>query len=169
MKKINTRTLMLMALFAAISIILTRFLVVYLSSSARISFGNIPIILASLLLGPLAGGLTAAIADILGALLFSPLSWYPPLTIPPVLVGILPALLKPYILKEINFIRVYILILITDIIASIGLSTFLLSRLYGTGYLELLVVRAPLALAISIAEAIVVSILYKRLNDQIQH
>ena len=117
MKKINNKSLVIMALFAAISIILARFLVVYLSSSVRISFGNIPIILVSLLLGPVAGGLTAAVADILGALLFSPLSWYPPLTIPPVIVGILPAVLKPVLLKKINFWRTYLIILITDLIA----------------------------------------------------
>jgi len=169
MKRINTKTLMLMALFAAVSIILTRFLVVYLNSSVRISFGNIPIILASLLLGPLAGGLTAAVADILGALLFSPLSWYPPLTISPVIVGVLPALLKPYTLKEANFINIYLIILLTDLVAGIGLTTYLLSGLYGTGFLELLAVRAPLSLAVSIAEGIVVSILYKRLYNQIQH
>jgi ECF transporter S component (folate family) len=167
MKKINNKSLVIMALFAAISIILARFLVVYLSSSARISFGNIPIILVSLLLGPVAGGLTAAVADILGALLFSPLSWYPPLTIPPVIVGILPAVLKPVLLKKINFWRIYLIILITDLIAGIGLTTYLLSKLYGTGYFELLAVRAPIALTVSIVEGLTVYILYKRLAKMI--
>jgi riboflavin transporter len=167
MKKMNTKTLVLMALFAAISIILARFFVIYLSNSARISFGNIPILLASLLLGPFAGALTAAVADILGSLLFSPLSWYPPLTIPPIIVGALPALLKPILLKEVSFWRIYLVIIITDLLASLGLTNYLLSGLYGTGYFELLTIRAPIALGISIVEGIVVYILYKRLNKQI--
>ncbi|MDD2373027.1 MAG: folate family ECF transporter S component [Syntrophomonadaceae bacterium] len=167
MKKINTKSLVIMALFAAISIILARFLVVYLTNSVRINFGNIPIILVSLLLGPVAGGLTAAVADILGALLFSPLSWYPPLTIAPVIVGILPAVLKPMLLKKVNFWRIYSIILITDLIAGVGLTTYLLSKLYGTGYFELLAVRAPIALAVSLVEGLAVYILYKRLAKMI--
>lgn len=167
MKRINTKTLVLMALLAAVSIVLTRFLVVYLSSSVRISFGNIPIFLASLLLGPVAGGITGAVADILGATLFSPFGYYPPLTIPPVLVGILPALLKPFVLKTISLWRVYLIIFLTDLVASIGGTTYLLSVMYGTGYLELLVARGPVAFLVSIAEGITVYILYKRLHKAV--
>ena len=87
MKKFSTKTLILMALFAAISIILARFMVIWITQSVRISFGNIPIILASLLLGPIAGGFTGEVADIVGASYFSPFHWYPPLTIAPILVG----------------------------------------------------------------------------------
>lgn len=168
MKKRNTKTLVLMALFAAISIILARFLVIWLSNSVRISFGNIPILLASLLLGPVAGGLTGAVADILGAALFSPFGYYPPLTIPPVLVGVLPALLKPALLKGVKLWRIYLIILITDLITGIGLTTYILSGMYGTGYLELLTVRAPIALAVSVIEGLVVYILYKRLNEELK-
>lgn len=164
MKRQSTRTLVLMALLAAISIILTRFLGFYLTNSVRISFGSIPIMLASLLLGPLAGGFTGAVADILGATLFSAFGYYPPLTIPPVIIGILPALLKPALLRKVSFLRMYLIILITDLIAGIGVTTYILSHMYGTGFLELLVVRAPIALAVSIAEGIVVYGLYKRLQ-----
>jgi ECF transporter S component (folate family) len=166
MKKINTKTLILMALFAAISIVLARFMVVWLTNSVRISFGNIPIILASLLLGPVAGGLTGAVADIVGATLFSGLGWYPPITIPVVLTGIIPGLLKQVFLKEITIWRVYAVILLSNIITSIGLTTWLLSGLYGTGYLELLVLRAPVSLAVTIVEGLVVYILYKRLSKE---
>lgn len=164
MKRQSTKTLVLMALFAAISIILTRFLVVYLSNSVRISFGGIPIILASLLLGPVAGGFTGVAADFLGATLFSPFGYYPPLTIPPLIVGILPGLLKPLLLKKITLRRTYAVILITDLIAGIGATTYILSHMYGTGFLELLVVRGPVALAVSIVEGLLVYGLYKRLS-----
>ncbi len=168
MKKINIKTLIIMALFAAISIILARFLVIWLTNSARISFGNIPVLLASLLLGPVAGGLTGAVADIVGALLFSGYSWYPPLTIPPILVGILPALLKPLLLKEISLWRIYLIIILTNLVTSIGLTTWILSGLYGTGFWELLALRAPIALAITLLEGPIVYILYKRLKKEMR-
>lgn len=166
MKQFPTRTLVLVALFAAVSIILSRFFVFYLSNSVRISFGMIPVILISLLAGPLAGAFTGGVADILGAALFSPLGWYPPLTISPVLFGVFPALLKPLLMKKVTFVRVYLVVLLADVFISMGLTTYLLSGLYGTGYLELLAVRVPVTLAVSVCEGIVVYILYKRLRKE---
>jgi riboflavin transporter len=165
-KRINTRALVLIALFAAISIVLTRFLVVYLSNSVRISFGMIPVILASLLLGPLAGAFTGGVADILGSVLFSPLGWYPPLTISPVLIGILPALLKPLILKKVSIARIALIILLSEFLTSMTVTTYLLSGLYGTPYLDLLAVRAPIAIAISAVETVLIFVLYKRLKKE---
>ena len=153
-----------MALFAAISIILARFMVIWITQSVRISFGNIPIILASLLLGPVAGGFTGAVADIVGASFFSPFPWYPPLTISPILAGVLPALLKPLLLKRISLLRVYAIILITNLATSIGLTTLLLSQLYGTGYWELLAARAPVALIVTVVEGLLVYLLYRRIS-----
>lgn len=168
MKKINTKTLILMALFASISIVLSRFMVIWLTNTSRISFGSIPIILAGLLLGPLAGGLTGAVADIVGATLFSGLGWYPPLTIPVILSGIIPALLRPYLLKRITLWRVYLVIILTNLLTSIAVTTWLLSKLYGTGYFELLVLRAPISAAVAAVEGIVIYILYKRLIKEIK-
>lgn len=167
MKRLNTKTFILMALFASISIVLARFMVIWLTNSARISFGNIPIMLASLMFGPLAGGLTGAVADIVGSVLFSGLGWYPPITIPVVLAGVIPALLKPIFLKEVTIGRIYLIVILTNIVLSIGLTTWLLSGLYGTGYLELLAIRAPLTLAVTVVEGLVVYILYKRLIKQL--
>ena len=169
MKKLNTITLILMALFASISIVLTRFMVIWLTNSVRISFGNIPVILASLLFGPLAGGFTGAVADIVGAALFSGLGWYPPLTLPVVLAGIIPSLLKPIFLKKVTIWRIYIVVLLTNILISMGLTTWLLSGLYGTGFFQLLAVRAPLSLAVTIVEGLAVYILYRRLVKIIEN
>ena len=79
--KINTKKILLLALFAAISIIFTRFLSFYLPiiavNSVRISLGNIPIALAGLLLGPFAGAATGIVADVVGTTMFGvmPTSW----------------------------------------------------------------------------------------------
>lgn len=164
MKKISTRNLVLMALLAAVSIVLTRLLGFYLTNTIRISFGSIPIILASLLLGPAAGAITGAVADVVGASLFSPFGYYPPLTIPPVLLGLLPGLLKPVLLKELKLWRMYVLVLICDLVAGAAVTTFLLAGMYGTTFLALLPVRLPVVLAVSVVEALAVFVLYKRLR-----
>lgn len=168
MKKFDLKTLIIMALFAAISIVLTRFMVIWLTNSVRISFGSIPIMLAGMLFGPVAGGFTGAVADIVGSTLFSGMGWYPPITIPAILSGIIPALLKPVLLKKITIWRVYAVILLSNLVTSIGLTTWLLSGLYGTGYFELLVVRAPITAAVTIIEGLVVYVLYKRLIKELK-
>ncbi len=168
MKKFDLKTLIIMALFAAISIVLTRFMVIWLTNSVRISFGSIPIMLAGMLFGPVAGGFTGAVADIVGSTLFSGMGWYPPITIPAILSGIIPALLKPVLLKKITIWRVYAVILLSNLVTSIGLTTWLLSGLYGTGYFELLVVRAPITATVTVIEGLVVYVLYKRLIKELK-
>ena len=68
----NPRALCLAALLAAMSMILGKFLQIPtpFSTLVRISFENLPIVLAGLLLGPLAGAMTGAVADLVGCLLY---------------------------------------------------------------------------------------------------
>jgi hypothetical protein len=84
-----------------------------------------------------------------------------------VLVGVIPGLLKPILLKKANLWRVYLIILINIIITSMGITTYILSGLYGTPYFELLLIRAPIALAIGVVDGLVVFILYKRLSKEV--
>ncbi|MFA7661152.1 MAG: hypothetical protein WCX60_08165, partial [Anaerovoracaceae bacterium] len=63
---------------------------------------------------------------------------------------------------------VYLIIFLTNLVTSIGLTTWLLSGLYGTGYFQLLVVRAPISLAVAVVEGLVVYILYVRLNKELR-
>lgn len=168
MKKFNTKTLVLISLFAAASIILTRFLSIYITSSSRLSFGNVPILLASLLFGPMAGAFTGAVADILGASLFSPLGWYPPLTIPATLTGVVPGLLKIVMLKRVSLVRFYGIVIISNIITEVLVKTQLLAVMYGTGFMELLVIRIPLILLVTAIEGFVVYMLYGRMERQLK-
>ena len=65
---LNTRSLVMMALLVAIQIILARYLSIQ-SETFRISFETIPLALAGMWLGPLAGVIVALVADILGTVL----------------------------------------------------------------------------------------------------
>lgn len=66
--KFSTKIMVRLALFAAISIVLGKFLQIPIGNSIRISFENLTIILAGYLYGPAAGILTAVVADLLGCL-----------------------------------------------------------------------------------------------------
>lgn len=153
MKKFSTRGIVFLGILTAISIIL-RYLTLYLTSSLRISFINIPIILASLWFGPFAGIAVGFASDFIGSNLT--VGWNPLLTVTPVLFGLIPALLKPMIMKNISFWRIFIIILITNIIGTMIWSTYALSIMFGTEYFALLVVRIPFYIGIAILESICV-------------
>ena len=86
-KKINTRTLTAAALIIALHIVFVR-LVSLGNTSVRISLGFFPTAVAGMIFGPLGGGAVAAIADILGTILFSKGEvYFFPLTISEFLYG----------------------------------------------------------------------------------
>ena len=75
-QKSMTHRLVLMAMFVAVQIILSRFLSINLWN-LKIGFSFIPIVLAGILLGPLSAGLVGLVADVLGATLFPIGAFFP--------------------------------------------------------------------------------------------
>ena len=170
-KKFTTKNILLLALFASISIILSRFLSFYLPiiavNSVRISLGNIPIILAGLTLGPLGGAATGIVADAIGATMFSPLGYFPGLTLTAALVGLLPGLLKSAFKNTDRFSNILAIVLITELITSIGLNTFWLSIMMNVNYFILLAPRAGITLIMTFIYSWIIYILLKRLKREI--
>ena len=64
--------LCLMGVLVALQIVLGRITAIPVGSWLRISFGFLPVAIAGYLLGPVCGMLVAAVADILGTLVFTP-------------------------------------------------------------------------------------------------
>ncbi|MBE6037572.1 MAG: folate family ECF transporter S component [Clostridiales bacterium] len=163
-KKLNTKHLAIMALMVAISIILARWLVFYITPASRINLGNIPVMLAGLLLGPVAGLLTGVVSDLLGAFM-SGYGLLPPITIGAALFGLIPALLKkPLLGKTVSLWRVGIVIFVTDIVASLLWNTPWLAMWQGVDYWVMLVSKIPVVLGLAVAETLVIYYLYKPLN-----
>ena len=77
---INTQQLVTMALLVALDIVLSRFGSINLWNT-RIGFGFVPIVVAGMLLGPFKAAVTAAVADVIGALLVPTGAFFPPLTV----------------------------------------------------------------------------------------
>lgn len=187
MLKNNTQKLVLSGLLAALSIILTRFLVVYLTESIRISFGNIPIMLAGIWFGPLTGVLVGFSADLIGASLFSGFGWYAPMTLTPILFGLISGLCRPWIFPHSSktktlsrgidipsgrssppvgilrnrFIPLIGMTFLCNLLGSIGWTTWCLSGMYGTPFWVLLSARVPLYLGIAIAESLLLYMIEK--------
>lgn len=141
--KIMTGTAML----TAFSIILERFLPIINTDTLRVSLGNIPIIIASIFFGPISGVVCGVVSDIIGCFL----NGYPPfpvLTLAPVVVGLLPGISARVFGKRLqngigSIIFVASTLVVTNIIASLVITTAGLHMLYGTPIPALLLQRIP--------------------------
>ena len=160
-RPMTTRVLVLSALMAAMSIVLARFCVIWITPSVRISFGNIPIMLAGLLFGPLPGALVGAVADIVGAAALSPYGWYPPLTIGPVLMGLLSGFFRKPVRNDPKYLKTLAMTLGLNAVVSMGCTTVILSGYNGTPLGALLAVRVPLYVGIALVEALVLTLLLR--------
>ena len=70
-KRLTTKTLACCAVLAALSVVLARLLIPMPDSTTRFSIEAVPVFMAGMLFGPLAGGLVGFTADFVGCL-FSP-------------------------------------------------------------------------------------------------
>lgn len=166
-KTFTLRNTLLMAMLIAISIILSRFLGFYLDpNSLRISFESIPILLAGVWMGPVAGMLVGAIADILGSFL-SGVAFTPFLTIGPILTGFLAGIMSRYIFKKSNTISLSISCITAEFISSMLITTYILMMLYGGTYWALFITRLPFKLITITVNTVAVNALNRLLYNKI--
>jgi len=137
---ITTKTLVVASLFVGINIILSRVGAIMLfGGSVRLSFGNIPLILSGLLLGPAAGLMTGIVSDVLGFLI-NPFgaAFHPGFTLSAGLTGLIPGLIMSNSLRKgksrYNFANVVVANLLVYIFVAGLLNTFWLVQLLGTGF-----------------------------------
>ena len=131
-------------LFIAISIILTRFFSGNITIAGiyalRLTFGEIPIILNGLLLGPVFGAACGILSDIIGYAI-NPLGGL----FSRVYTGshadrTYPGVLSRYCFKEMKWPSVALIIVLTELI-TVPLNTLWFSMLYGKAYITFLVPR----------------------------
>jgi ECF transporter S component (folate family) len=169
MKKFSVRTLALLAMFTAVSIVLARLLGFYVTPSLRVSFEYFPIILAGVFFGPLAGAVVGGLADFIGATILSGLGFFPPLIVGPILAGLLAGLLSRYIFhNEIGaWWKVMVIVGIADLGANLLWGSFALSLMTGTSYEALLALRIIPKLVIAFVDAQFVFALNRALHPLI--
>ncbi len=167
-----------MALLATVSLVLTRFLSFYIPfmgvQSMRVGFGEVPVILAGLLLGSPAGGFTGLAADLAGATLFPSGPYFPGFTLSAFLAGFLPAFFVRTFKKKEQVPSktvLFLSILSTQLVTSALLNTLWIVLLYMSPFTlnkfwALFVARGPFAILMSLVYTILVHPLYSRLSKE---
>ena len=175
---INTQQLVTMALLVALDIVLSRFGSINLWNT-RIGFGFVPIVVAGMLLGPTKAAVTAAVADIIGALLVPTGAFFPGLTVTAILRGILYGTMLKIVPERIaqtvtdpkKYQQRWILIcaattLFDQLAFGMFLQSYWLSVLYGSPYTGMMASRVP-QIAILIPVEFVVLVFLPRLTDKL--
>jgi ECF transporter S component (folate family) len=134
MKK--TKVLVLMGLFIALHVILTRIIRPVELPYLRVSFGFLATSLSAILMGPVLSGVNAAISDIVGYFLFpSGSAFFPGFTISAFLTGLIYGVFLYK--KPKSLIRIGLAVLIISIVVDLGLNTLWLSMLYEKAWMVL--------------------------------
>ncbi len=148
----STKTATNVGLLVAVSIILTRVLGVVIPvggvMALRLSFGEIPLILAGVLFGPAAGAVAGASSDLIGFMVNSHGGpYFPGFTVSAVLTGMLPGLFLYPRRHTFSLTQLLAVIFLTDMITGVLLNTLWLSVMMDTGFWVLLPPRVVSRLA----------------------
>ena len=131
--RMATKTIASCALLAAISIVMARLLSFSTPDGIRWSADKFPLFLAGMLFGPLLGGMTGFVADLLGSLM--QFGFNPFLCPPAILYGVFGGLFRWYLVKKFSVVRLGIAYLFPVVIGSILYQSCALAYFYFSGTL----------------------------------
>ena len=134
----KTRTIAVVGLLVSMEIIFTRFLS-FQTPIIRIGFGFIPIAFSAILFGPVIGGLTASIADVLGMIIFPKSAFFRGFTWSAFLGGAIYGLFLYR--RQVTVFNVTISVLLITLFIDLGLNTLWLSMITGKAAAALLIPR----------------------------
>lgn len=143
-RRFDVGTVVKAGFLVAISIVLTRFASVLIPiggvQGLRLSFGELPIMIAGFLFGPIIGGLTGIAADLIGVLVNPMGPYFPGFTISSMMWGVIPGIImiisgngRSFSLK-----KILISVTISYLLISLVLNTLWISMLYGSAFIVLL-------------------------------
>jgi dihydrofolate synthase / folylpolyglutamate synthase len=166
-KLITPKRLSIMAMFIALQIILSKFLMLQLAPSVRLSIDSVPILLAGIWFGPIAGGIVGTLADFLGTILFPTAgAYYPPLTIAFFLIGFVAGLMSLLIKNKHAFLRAALIVIPAELVGSYLFKSFALSMLIGVPFPVLLATRALPVGIVMTANTMLVALLDRLLRSK---
>lgn len=167
MKHITPKRLSLMAMLIALQIVLSKFLMLQLTDSIRLSIDSVPILLGGIWFGPFAGGLIGALADMLGTILFPTAgAYYPPLTIAFLLIGVVSGLFAKLIKTKNALLRAVCIVIPAELIGSYLFKSYALSGLIGVPFTALLAARILPVSIIMVVNTMLVTLLNRMFGEK---
>lgn len=137
----DPKVLVLLSLFAALSILFGKYLAIPGGDVLRFSFENLPILLAGLHFGPIAGVLVGVLADLLGCLMVG-YAINPLVTLGAAAIGLVGGILPRLLPKKLPLLlRLSLSVGIAHILGSVIIKTFGLAAYYSMPFFVLMLWR----------------------------
>ncbi|MBQ9375347.1 MAG: folate family ECF transporter S component [Ruminococcus sp.] len=164
----TTKKLVVCALFVAMSIVLGKFLSIKIGDNIRISFENLSLIMSGMFFGPVVGLVTAAVADIVGCILYG-YAINPIITLGAASIGFTAGLASHIMLKNNKLLNVIVSVSLAHLIGSIIIKTIGLYVYYHTPF-QVLIWRLPVYIITAAAESFIIYTLVrnKAFSEQIE-
>lgn len=160
--KIRTRSglkiIVFCSILAAMSIILGKYLAFNIGVSIRISFENLPTIIAGIFLGPICGLAVGAVADLVGSLMVG-YAINPIITLGAAAVGFVSGVVSKLFRGKKNLPIIVMCVFSAHIIGSLLIKTFGIWLYYSSPFLPTLAWRTLTYLMVGVAECAVIFIL----------
>ena len=157
-KKFSLKIVAVLGLMIALEIVLSRFQIH--TSDLKLGFGFVPIVVAAVLYGPIAGGMVGAIGDVVSAILFPVGQYFPAFTVTAFLTGVIFGL---FLYKKESILNVVLSVLLTQAVISQFVNTYFISILYGNPYWPLFVTRLAQTAVMSAVQIALIILLTKKL------
>lgn len=171
-RAMTTKTMAYCALLAALSVVLARLIIPMPDESTRFSIEAVPIYMAGMLFGPLAGGLVGFSADFVGCM-FSGYGFNPLFSLPPILYGVFGGIFRYYLARKISIPRLILGFLPPIILGSVLYQSFALAYVYYSetfiqGLILKLSTRSIQFAITMVIDAVVIYLLFKaRIFDRL--
>jgi ECF transporter S component (folate family) len=165
MKRISTQNLVQMGLLVSCEIVLSRFCS-FNAWNLKIGFAFLPVALAAILMGPVAGGIVGALGDFVGAILFPIGVYFPGFTLTAFLTGLAFGL---FLCKEQTMPRIIGAVAVNQFILSFLLNSLWISVLYSAPFVPLLATRILQCAILAPVEVVVIMLMLpavKRIGKQ---
>lgn len=133
----DAKTIAVMGVLVAMEIVLSRFLSIS-AWNIKIGFSFVPLVLAAMLLGPVKAGIVGALGDFLGATLFPIGPYSPGFTLTQFLMGVVFGI---FLYKKQNPAKITAAVAINQLVLSLLLNTYWISKLFGSPFRPLLITR----------------------------
>ena len=168
--KLTNKALVTTALLVSMSVVIGQLSMIFANHTFRIGMARIPIVIASMMFGPIAGAMAGFLQDIIGVIVLG--SWFHPgFALSAILVGVIPGAVvwltrkknassPVFTLKNLIMIMALIFFLV-----NITLDTYWASTFLGDAYLVLVPLRATIYGGVAIITVGVVLSLSKVLEE----
>ena len=155
------RLIAMMAMLAAASVVLGKFLQIPIGDSLRISFENLPVLFAGTVFGPFVGAAVGVVADLVGCVVVG-YAINPIITLGAASIGFVSGILTAVFDRDRRFgiKSVALAVLVSHVIGSIIIKSIGLRLAYTTAW-SVLALRVPIYLANIIVETLIITVLLR--------